>query len=225
MLPVLYQDDDLVAVDKPSGLLVHRTKIAADGDSCAARLREQLGRRVFAAHRLDRGASGVLVFALNQEMASRLGEVFRARGVEKRYHAVVRGYTPDAGEIDKPLRQAPGKPYRNAVSRYATERRVELPFAVGRYATARYSLVSVETETGRSHQVRRHLCHVSHPILGDTTYGDGRHNCFAREKLGIRRLLLHGALVRFSHPQTGFPLKIESPLPAQFAEIFSCASR
>jgi tRNA pseudouridine65 synthase len=211
-LTLLYRDDWLVAMDKPPGLLVHRSPIANAEDFALQRLRRQLGRRVYAVHRLDRPTSGVLLFALNRDALVSLSRSFAERRVEKRYLAVVRGYPPDEGLIDYPLPGTRGEASRPAVTRYRTLGRVELPVAVGRYPTSRYALVEARPLTGRYHQIRRHFHHVFHPLIGDTTHGEGRHNRFFREAYGVGRLLLHAHRLEFQHPQTGVPVTIRAPL-------------
>lgn len=213
-LPLLYQDDRLAAVAKPSGLLVHRSQQAGDRDTCLTRLRNQLGRFVWPVHRLDRGASGVLLFALDTEAARAAALAFAERRVRKSYLAVVRGYAPESGAVDHPLAVA-GRPAAPATTRFERLAQVELPHAVGRYASARYSLVHVEPLTGREHQIRRHLRHVGHPLVGDVTWGDGRHNRFFRERFGLRRLLLHAWRLDVPHPADGRVLSIRAPLPAE----------
>jgi tRNA pseudouridine65 synthase len=207
--------DDWIAVAKPSGWVVHRNRLTRGAPSCLAAAREAFGRQVYPVHRLDRGTSGVLLLALTSEAAGRLGALFRQKKVRKTYYAVVRGWVPEAGEIDKSLRRAEGKEPRPALSRYARAAQVELPAAVGRYATARYSLVRVETETGRLHQVRLHLRSIAHPVIGDVVHGDGAHNRFFRERFGIRRLLLHAARLELDGQV------IDAPWPAELAELFS----
>jgi tRNA pseudouridine65 synthase len=216
MLSVLYRDAHLVAVDKPPGLLVHRTRIAEADTFVLQRLRDQLGQRVYPAHRLDRPTSGVLAFGLNADAARRLSAQFEARQVAKHYLAVVRGWPAAAGHIDHPLddpdadtqAQQQLRAARTAYRRLAT---VELPVAVGRYPTSRYALVLVTPHTGRRHQIRRHFAHIRHPLVGDTTHGEGRHNRFFRLQFGLHRLLLHAWQLDFTHPYPAAPLRIQAP--------------
>ncbi len=220
MLEVLQQDERLVALSKPSGLVVHRSQLAPERDTCQRRLRDQLGRWVWPVHRLDRGTSGVLLFALDSATAHVLAEAFAERRVRKTYLAVTRGWAPDAGEVDHALAPAQGAgPPAPAVTRFACLARVELPHAVGRYASARYSLVRAEPLTGRGHQVRRHLRHVDHPIVGDVTWGDSRHNRFFRERFGLRRLLLHALRLELHHPDDGRDLVLRAPVPPDVREL------
>lgn len=222
-LPVLYRDDAIVVVNKPSGLLVHRSPIDRHETRFAVQLlRDQVGRHVFPVHRLDKGTSGALAFALDKATATALAGQFAGRQVRKTYVAVVRGWPPLAGVIDHPLdavqdacaptADSAPKPCRTVYRRLAT---VELPVRVDRYPTSRYALVELEPETGRRHQLRRHLAHVSHPIVGDSTYGKGRHNRLFAERYGVRRLLLACVGLEFAHPVTGATVRIEAdPGPA-----------
>jgi tRNA pseudouridine65 synthase len=228
-IPILYRDDDYVVVSKPAGLLVHRTALASQETMFAMQLvRDLLGQRVFPVHRLDRPTSGALVFGLSSEAAHMLSLEFRARRVDKQYLAVVRGWAPVERVIDYDLREeldarADGADgFRTASSAVTVVRRiadVELPFAVDRYPSSRYSLVGCRPVTGRKHQIRRHLRHIGHPIIGDITHGVGKHNRFFESQFGIRRLLLACTMIGFSHPRTGEPLIVRAPLCPEFARV------
>lgn len=218
-LTLLHQDDQVVAIDKPSGLVVHRSEEASDRDNCMTRLRRQLGRWVWPVHRLDRGASGVLLFGLDAEAARGLAQAFAQRRVDKLYLAVVRGHAPAAGLIDHALTDDEGGPTCEATTRFACLAQVELPIAVGRYSSARYSLVSAAPLTGRRHQIRRHLRHLGHPLVGDVTHGEGRHNRLFREHFGCWRLLLHAWHLRAPHPGQAADLDVHAPLPLAFAQL------
>lgn len=229
-VPVLYQDEYLVAVDKPSGLLVHRSLIDKKETRFAMQIvRDQVGRHVFPVHRLDRPTSGVLLFALSADVARLLTEQLTARRVQKNYLAVVRGFTDPLGHIDYALkekldkvadRQArQDKPAQSAVTDYNTLQQYELPFAVGRYQTARYSLVQLRPLTGRKHQLRRHMAHIRHPIVGDTTHGDGKQNRFGREQFGFDRLALVCNRMVLQHPVTGEQLSIQSEVDHSIANL------
>ena len=219
-LDILYQDEHLVAVNKPSGMAVHRSDQVHDHRPVLQTLRNQLRQWVYPAHRLDRGTSGVLLFALDPETASALGQQFTERQVEKRYLAVVRGYAPEHVELDYPLREdkeQPPKPAQTTLWRRAT---VELPIPIGRYPQARYSLVELQPHTGRSRQLRKHMAHLRHPIAGDVSHGEGRHNRLFREHFGIHRLLLHAHRLRLAHPHGGEALSIEAPLSPELRALF-----
>ena len=223
-LEIIYRDQQLVAINKPSGLLVHRTNIDRHENRFALQLlRRQLQQRVYPVHRLDKPTSGVLLFALDPETARKLSDQFRYHQVEKSYLAVVRGWTDDAGEIDYPLVDGPikaayaeqqnsDKP-RAAVTRYRTLERIDLPIATGRYDSSRYSLIEARPTTGRRHQLRRHFKHIFHPIIGDTSYGDSAHNRMFRQQFDCRRLLLHASRLHCQHPISGEPLVIKACLP------------
>ena len=229
-LEILYRSEDLVAVNKPSGLLVHRSEIDRHETRFALQLlRDQLGQWVYPVHRLDRPTSGVLVLGLNSEAARRLGEAFAAGAVEKTYLAVVRGVPPEEGLIDYPLTEEldrhsdrlarPDKGPQSAVTAFRRLATVELPCPVGRYATSRYSLIEARPHTGRKHQLRRHFKHLFHPLIGDTKHGEGRHNRFFRDSYDCRRLLLAAVEITLPHPVTGQPLRISAPLEESFAAV------
>ena len=219
-LSLLHLDDHLVAIDKPAGLLVHRTQLAAHEDEAALqRLRDQLGRTVWPVHRLDRGTSGVLLFALSAEVASRLGVMFEQGGMDKRYRALVRGW-PAQGEglIDHPLARDPEQPSAgqtmlDAQTRWRVLQRSEWPIATHpHHPTTRVALLEVEPLQGRRHQIRRHLKHIAHPILGDATHGKGPLNRAAAAHLGQNRLWLHAWQLKLTHPVSGIALQLEAPL-------------
>jgi tRNA pseudouridine65 synthase len=207
-LRILYQDEHFVAFDKPAGFHTHphtdpRHRVP-QSRNCLAVARDQLGRYVYPVHRLDSATSGVLLFALGPEAASKLAEGFREGLIRKTYVAVTRGWTAEQGLHADDLDD---KPSQTRFARIAT---VELPRPVGRYATSRYSLVRAEPLTGRHHQIRRHFTRASHPLVGDTTYGDGHHNLAMRETLGQAALMLKAYRVDFAHPLTGEPVRIHS---------------
>ena len=219
-LTVLHRDVHLVAVEKPSGMLVHRMPGCSDRDVVVQRLRDQLGQWVYPVHRLDRGTSGVLVLALDPAVAATLSAAFRAKQVAKRYLALVRGWAPEAAHIDAPIREPDGDTIHPAVTDLRRLSAIELPFAVGRYASARYSLVELRPHTGRTHQLRLHLAHLRHPIVGDVRHGDGRQNRFFREHHQIRRLMLCATAIAFAHPVTGERLEIEAEPALDLQEVW-----
>ena len=228
-LPILYQDERLVVVDKPSGLLVHRSPIDRHETRFALQiLRDQLGQRVYTIHRLDKGTSGVLAFGLNPDAAREYSAIFAQRGVVKTYVALVRGWPAEEGTIDRPLaavddersdpRPAEPRESRTAFRRIAT---FELPMRVDRYPTSRYALVELTPHTGRRHQLRRHLASESHPIVGDSTYGKGKHNRLFRDLFGVPRLLLACTRLEFTPPASATTLRVKAPLAADFAGLLT----
>jgi len=219
-LTILYRDDNYIAVDKPSGLQVHRSWISEENEQfLLQRLRDQIGQRVYTIHRLDRPTSGVIIFGLSSTAAREMCGIFERRKVKKTYLAVVRGYTDAEGHIDYPLQEEPQKPAQEAVTDYRTLATVELPIPIGRYNTARYSLVEITPFTGRSRQIRKHFHHIFHPLIGDTSHGEGRHNRLFRERYGVHRLLLHARQLAFRHPMSGEDLVITAPLPEEFLRL------
>ncbi len=211
-LEILYQDEYIVVINKPSGMLVHKSPIDKNEIYYAMKiLRDQIGQWVYPIHRLDKPTSGVLLFALDSKTARILSEDFKAHNIEKKYIAIVRGYTEQEGFIDYPLsvkndkiadKNAKEKEAQEAQTHYKTLAHVELDFSVGKYAKTRYSVVELTPKTGRKHQLRRHMKHISHHILGDTKYGRGEHNKFIRKEFGCHRLLLHAKTLCFYHPKT-----------------------
>ncbi len=226
-LEILYQDEYLVAINKPSGLLVHKSPIDKHETQFALQLvRDQIGQYVYPIHRLDKPTSGVLLFALNAEMAQTMSLLFRASQVHKEYIAIVRGFTEDTSLIDYPLKQMLDtkeqkkqgitKEVQEAQTAYERLATVELPFPVSRYPVARYSLVKLFPKTGRKHQLRRHMKHIFHPIVGDTKHGRGEHNNLFREKFACHRLLLHSDKIKFVHPLSNEEVVIHAPLDNMF---------
>ena len=217
VLEIIYEDAWYVAINKPNGLLVHRTRIAEEKKEFALQiLRDQLGYRLHAVHRLDRGTSGVLLFAKTPEATAPLVKAFGERQPDKTYFAIVRGYAPEAGVIDSPIR--PDKDHQHkeaqeAITHFARLATVELPIPVGRYQTARYSLVKIKPETGRMHQIRKHFAHLRHYIIGDKKHGDWRHNRMFLDYLNSPFLLLHAASLSFEHPFTNEIITIKAQMP------------
>lgn len=229
MLKLLHLDDDLVAIDKPPGLLVHRSMLDRHETRFAVQLlRDQIGRRVIPVHRLDKGTSGVLVFAFERETAAALAAQFETRAVEKRYLAVVRGWPAESGVVEHPLKivrdeyelpidgLAPPQEARTTFRRLAT---IELPVPDDRHPTSRYAWLELAPETGRRHQIRRHLKHISHPVIGDATYGKGRHNRMFAEQLGCARLLLHCAAMTLQQPRSGQPLALRAEVSGDYQRL------
>lgn len=230
-LEILYRDDELIAINKPAGMLVHRSWLDKHETQFAMQtLRNQIGQHVFPVHRLDRPTSGVLLFALNSKMARLMSEQFEQHQLEKGYLAVVRGYLLDKGEIDYPLKVildkiadkfSQPKEAQQAVTFYQNLASVEMPYPAGKHQTARYSLVELLPKTGRKHQLRRHMKHLFHPIMGDTKYGDLHQNRTLTEKTGCDRLMLHSHFLKFTHPKTAQKIEIFAPLDKQWQNLFA----
>ncbi len=231
-LKILYRDDHLVVIDKPSGLLVHRTDLDRHETRFAVQLlRDQIGQYVWPVHRLDRGTSGVLIFALQREIASQVGQQFIEGNVSKKYLAVVRGHPDAEGTIDHPLSrqydaieqrsELTNEPAQTALTQYRRIAETTLPICVDRYPSSRYALLELTPLTGRKHQLRRHLKHIAHPIIGDATYGKGKHNRFFAEHFGCDRLLLACTNMQIRHPITQAVLHFEAPISGRFQRTLS----
>ncbi len=227
MLPILHQDAHLIAIDKPAGLLVHRSGLDAGETRFALQLlREQIGQPVWPVHRLDKGSSGVLLFALDQASASRLGALFPTPGgVTRTYLAVVRGWPAEGGLIDHPLRRLADDLRRGATAieaqpartRFRRLARYALPLPHGAFAQTRCALLELQPESGRRHQLRRHCKHIAHPIIGDATHGKGALNRALASLLGLQRLWLHARTLQLVHPVSGSVLRIDAPPDASWS--------
>jgi len=230
-LTEIYRDQWLLAVHKPAGLLVHRSPIDLHETEFALQYARAMngGAHVYAVHRLDKPTSGLLVFARDPDTASALGRAMMAGEVRKTYLAMVRGWTPEEGIVDHPLREEPEdrrrkeepQPVREARTRYRRLATTEIPVQIEGYPTSRYSLVALYPETGRRHQLRRHMKHISHPIIGDANHGRGRHNRYFAERFGQARLMLAATGMTFLHPATGKPLQLHAEPEAGFLKVLS----
>lgn len=221
MLEIIYRDEHLIAINKPHDLLVHRSSIAADVEEFAMQiLRDQIGAKVYPTHRIDRKTGGVLLFALSKEVEKTMQQQFMNNRVHKKYLAIVRGHTPDSGEIDYPLRKENGT-LQDAFTAYRTLQRAELPVPLGKHETSRYSLVEAEPTTGRMHQLRKHFAHIFHPIIGDRTHGCNKQNKLFKEKWEMTTMLLHASQLSFTHPVTNEPVTIKAELQPKFLAVMS----
>jgi tRNA pseudouridine65 synthase len=230
-LDVIFQDQHMVAINKPSGLLVHRSNIDRHETQFALQLlRDQLNQHVFPVHRLDKPTSGILLFALSNPVARQLTEAFTNGEISKTYLAIVRGYCPEKITIDHPLkhqydkmtdgRSQKNKPPQQAITHCRRLATIELPFAVDRYPQSRYSLVEAKPETGRKHQIRRHFKHIAHPIIGDPKYGKSTHNHFFSEQLGLSGLLLLAHKIMLKHPVTDEKINISAAVSKKLERAF-----
>lgn len=221
VLDIVYQDDYLVAINKPHGLLVHRTGRARDAKVFALQtLRNQLGRHVWPAHRLDRKTGGVLLFSLDAETAHAVQAMFARHQMKKSYLAMVRGYADDAGVIDYPLRPEDEREEpQEAVTHYETLARVEVPVPSGKFPTSRYSLVAAYPQTGRMHQLRKHFKHIFHPILADRPHGCNKQNRIVQDHWQLDTMMLHAVRLEFIHPITQKPVCLEAPVQSEFGRM------
>jgi tRNA pseudouridine65 synthase len=231
---ILYQDEHFVAIDKPAGFHVHPPEDPSHSISntrnCLFLLRKQLNQYLYPVHRLDRATSGVVLFGLTQFSARNLCALFRNQEIKKTYFCVARGWTAENGEINRSLKSEIEdnsetwsdfeNEAKDSLTVFQRIDKIALPYAVGKHSTSRYSLVRVLPQTGRRHQIRRHFHSASHPLIGDSIYGDGKHNRIFRDDLKIPGLLLKAQSLEFSHPHTGQLLKISSRWNGLWHQVF-----
>jgi tRNA pseudouridine65 synthase len=218
-IDILFEDDHILAVNKPPGILVHRTPLSEDSVFLMQLLRDQVGYRIYTIHRLDRGSSGVLLFGKYAEMSGVMSQLFIQHFIEKKYLLAIRGWVEDQNVIDYPLRDVETGVINPipAITAFRCLQRSEIEAAIGlRYSTARFSLVEAIPQTGRRHQIRKHFAHISHPIIGDKRHGDVKHNTYFRDQFGMERLFLHASSLSFNHPITNRSLTIVAPMDSEF---------
>jgi tRNA pseudouridine65 synthase len=219
MLKIIYQDEWCIAINKPHGLLVHRSPIAADASEFAVQLlRDQVGFPVFPVHRLDRKTSGVLLFATKGEFVSSFQDAMQDSFAQKRYLAFVRGYFPEELNLDYPLTREDGK-IQEAQTVFKKCKHFEVPFAQAGFQTSRYSLIEAHPMTGRMHQIRKHLNHLRHPIIGDRPHGCNKQNKFFLEQWNMSTMLLHAFELKMRHPFLSIPLIIEAEKSEEFKRV------
>ena len=233
MLDILYRDETCIAVNKPAGMLVHRSPISSQETRFVLQtLRNQIGQHVYPVHRLDRPTSGALLLALNPHTARLLTEQFEHQHIRKTYWAVVRGHLHGSGTINHPLKEEydaygaphihPEKAAQSAITDWQSLAVAELPFqSAARYPTSRYSWLVLTPHTGRRHQLRRHMKHIFHPIIGDTTHGDGRQNRAVAAFCGTNRLMLHARSLSFTHPHTQQTITLEAEPDNNWRNLFT----
>ncbi|GGE64560.1 tRNA pseudouridine65 synthase [Pedobacter psychrotolerans] len=221
MLEIIYEDDYLIAINKPHGLLVHQSSIARDATEFALQmLRDQVGRHVSPVHRLDRKTSGILLFAFDKDTEIAMHQQFMNIQTIKKYLAILRGFAPDAMDIDYPLAKENGT-MQEAYTSFKTLQHAEIAIPFGKHSTSRYSLVEATPKTGRMHQLRRHFSHILHPIIGDRTHGCNKQNKFFLEQWNMSTMLLHASELSFSHPVTAAPIHLKANLHDEFKRVMN----
>lgn len=219
MLEIVYQDDHLIAINKPHGLLVHRSSIANDAKEFALQLlRDQVNRHVSPVHRLDRKTGGLLLFAFEKDVEIAMQQQFMNGEVQKKYLAVLRGHAPDQLDIDYPLAKENGT-IQEAFTSFVTLKRAELDIAFGKHPTSRYSLVEASPTTGRMHQLRKHFAHIFYPIIGDRKHGCNKQNKFFKEQWEMTTMLLHASELTFIHPVTHKEVHLQAALQSEFLRM------
>lgn len=215
-LEIVYQDAYLVVINKPHGLLVHRSKIADDTSEFALQiLRDQLNQHVYPCHRIDRKTSGLLVFALDKETEVAFQKLFQEGQVEKNYLAILRGFAPENSIIDYPLKKENGQ-VQEAITHFERLHTSERPWSIGNHPTSRYSLVRAHPKTGRMHQLRKHFAHIFHPIIGDRPHGCNKQNRFFKQEFKLDTMCLHAESLSFYHPRTNQLINIKADLQSEF---------
>lgn len=215
-IDILYQDNTLLIINKPARILVHPMKGMRCKDSITDRLNAAFTPAPWPVHRLDSPTSGVLLCSFDKEMLKLLSEEFRNNRIKKTYRAIVRGWMKEKeGRIDRPLQRydRPGV-FQEALTHYKSLKQVVWPYANEKYPQSRYSLLELYPQSGRFHQIRRHLAGAAHPVIGDTSHGDSSHNHLYSQHTGVERLLLHACSLRFRHPLTGKEIYVEAAVPA-----------
>ncbi|MCW3807510.1 pseudouridine synthase [Plebeiibacterium marinum] len=219
MLEIIYQDEHMVVINKPHGLLVHRSPIASDAREFALQmLRDQIQQSVYPIHRIDRKTSGILVFALSSSMAAKLQTILENPKTQKTYLAIVRGHFPDNIEVNHPLTNDKGKT-QDAFTIFKTIKRCELEIPFGKFPTSRYSLIEAYPKTGRMHQIRKHLNHLRHPIIGDRPHGCNKQNKLFKEKWNMMTMMLHASKLELNHPVTETPMLLKAGLFDEFKRM------
>jgi tRNA pseudouridine65 synthase len=229
-LDIVFQDEHLVAIQKPAGLLVHKSPIDRHEKRYAMKiLRNQIGQWVYPVHRLDKPTSGLLLFTLDKDTARHVSQQFEQQLISKEYLAVVRGFAPTEGIIDYPLNEiavfkhlektVEQKEAKESLTHYKTLKQYILPYSDGHFESCRYSLVKLFPKTGRKHQIRRHLKHISHPIVGDVKHGRGEHNKLFKVHMDSHRLLLAAQTMTLTHPITNERLHLECPLEDNLRQL------
>ncbi len=215
-LEILFSDKWLVAINKPHGLLVHRSPMAADATEFAVQcLRNQIGQKVFPVHRIDRKTAGVLLFALDPETNSLMQRQFMNHAVHKIYLAIVRGYCPESGTIDYPIKSEDGH-LHEAITKYRRLQTVEIALPYGKFNSSRYSLLQLMPLSGRMHQLRKHMAHIRHPIIGDRPHGCNKQNKFFKDNWNHTDMLLHAYSLSFAHPWLGRKIILQAALQPSF---------
>lgn len=220
-LEIIYKDDFLVAINKPHGLLVHRSGYAGVADFYAVQeLRNKLNQKVYPCHRIDRKTGGVLLFALNKEITGLIQQLFVGNLVKKKYLAIVRGYTDESGIINYSLTNEKGK-IQESITNYKTLGKAELDIPFGKFKTSRYSLVEVYPQSGRMHQIRKHFAHIFHPIIGDRPHGCNKQNKFFIEQWNMSTMMLHASEINFKHPVTQEEITIKADIHSELERMMS----
>jgi tRNA pseudouridine65 synthase len=222
IIEVLYEDQWIVAVHKPANLLIHNSYYARNirENTLIDLIQEQLGTSVYPVHRLDRKTSGVLLLAKEKEFVNPFQQLFTGNALQKIYYGIVRGHLKEELHITSPVKNEDTQQYKEAETLCRTIHHAELDIPVQPYSTSRYSLVELQPLTGRMHQLRIHMNKISHPLVGDTKYGDRFHNRMFADEFNCSNLLLHACSIQFRHPMLEENILLKAEIPAIWEDLF-----
>ena len=222
VLKILFEDTYVIAVHKPNNILVHHSAMAnnqLEEKSMVQLLQDQLGKKYFPVHRLDRKTSGIILYSKKKEFVSKFQKLFMSNVIEKKYIGLVRGFIAESGKIDSPVKGRDANVHKEALTFFKRKQTYEIPIKVGPYENSRYSLVELSPKTGRLHQLRIHMNKISHPLIGDPKYGDRFHNRMFEDHFHNEALFLHAKTLSFTHPFTNNQLHLETDYPDNWKRV------
>jgi len=222
-IEIVFEDEYLVAVNKPNNFIIHESHYSRNirETTLLQFIEQQMGYPVYPAHRLDRKTSGIIILLKDKQYVQQFQELFITKNIQKTYYAIVRGFSPDAGTIDTPVKNDDTGIYKEALTHYKTIQNIELQIPVQPFDSSRYSLVQLMPQTGRMHQLRKHLNKISYPIVGDYKYGDRFHNRMYENQFNCIYMFLHAHQLDFTHPITNKKLQLTADFPADWKKLFN----
>jgi tRNA pseudouridine65 synthase len=222
-LEIIFEDKYIICVNKPNNVLVHHAFLSrnvGDEDSLLQLIDKELNLKVYPIHRLDRKTSGMILMAKEKEFVSKFQELFIAKEIQKTYFGVVRGFSPESKIIDSPVKGRDANVHKEALTHLKTLENIILDIPVKPYDSSRYSLVELLPKTGRMHQLRVHSNKISHPLIGDTKYGDKNHDVMFEDNFGWKNLFLHAGQLKFTHPFSLEKLVLKATFPKDWISLF-----
>jgi len=222
-IEIIFEDEFIIVVNKPNNFIIHESHYARNirETTLLQFLEQQLGYPVYPAHRLDRKTSGVILLLKSKDNVSQFQELFNSKSIQKTYYAIVRGFSPDNGIIDSPVKNDDTGIYKEALTHYKSVNNIELNIPVHPYDNSRYSLIELKPQTGRMHQLRKHMNKINHPIVGDYKYGDRFHNRMFETEFECIYMFLHAYTLDFTHPITKIDLQLKADFPADWQKLFN----
>ena len=222
-LEIIFEDVYLLCVNKPNNMLVHHayhSRNVADETSLLRLILDKTGLKVYPIHRLDRKTSGIILLTKETTYVSKFQELFTNNEIHKTYYGVLRGHSPSSKIIDSPVKGRDSNVHKEALTHLKTLEQITLDIPVKPYDTSRYSLVELSPKTGRMHQLRVHTNKISHPLIGDTKYGDKNHDIMFDENFGCKNLFLHAGKLEFIHPFSLEKLILKATFPKDWIGLF-----